>query len=76
MDKDQVEAELKEKAGATLSIEEGEKYTTRLDSPNTDVSPTAFYTLAGTKIQQHERGLCISVGKDANGKTTARKFYK
>ena len=76
MDKDQVEAELKEKAGATLSIEEGEKYTTRLDSPNTDDSPTTFYTLAGTKMQQHERGLCIGVGKDATGRTIARKFYK
>lgn len=76
MDKDQVEAELKEKAGATLSIEEGEKYTTRLDSPSTDDSPTAFYTLTGTKMQQHEHGLCISVGKDATGRTTARKFYK
>ena len=76
MDKDQVTAELQEKAGATLAIEEGEKYTTGLASPFTDTAPTTFYTLAGTKMQQQERGLCIGVGKDAIGRTITRKFYK
>ena len=76
MDKDQVTAELQEKAGATLAIEEGEKYTTGLASPFTDTAPTTFYSLAGTKMQQQERGLCIGVGKDAIGRTITRKFYK
>jgi len=77
IDKDQVETTVKGDAGATLDIQEGQKYTTRLSSAKTGLSTiTSYYTLSGKKVQQQTKGIYIGVGKDADGKTVTRKFYK
>ena len=76
-DKEQVEATVREQAGATLTISEGEKYTTRLAAPATCQSATTdYYTLSGTKTDLQTRGICIGIGKDAAGRPITRKFYK
>jgi hypothetical protein len=75
--KDQVEAVVKEEAGATLTIEEGQKYTTRLASATSVLtSAMDYYSLSGAKTDLQMRGICIGIGKDAAGRPITRKFYK
>jgi len=77
IDKDQVEATVKNGAGAILDIKEGQENTTGL-SPKKKSLPTItnYYTLSGKKAHQQTHGICIGVGKDYTGKTIARKLYK
>ena len=76
-DKEQVEATVREQAGATLTISEGEKYTTRLAAPATCQSATTdYYTLSGAKVCHRPKGIHIGVTKDASGKTNATKCYR
>ncbi len=75
--KDEVEAIVKEGAGAVLDIKEGEKYTAVL-APS-DVCETfsaEYYTLSGTKRSQQSQGFCIAVEKDNSGNVKTRKFIK
>ena len=75
--KDEVEAVVKEEAGATLTIEEGQKYTTGLAPVvNIQVSAMDYYTLSGAKTDLQTRGICIGIGKDAAGRPITRKFYR
>ena len=75
--KDEVEAVVKEEAGATLTIEEGQKYTTRQASAtNIQASAMDYYSLSGVKADQQTRGICIGICRDAVGRTITRKFYK
>ena len=75
--KDLVEAVVKEEAGATLTIEEGQKYTTWLASATSvQTSAMDYYTHSGAKTDLQTRGICIGSGKDAAGRPITRKFYK
>ncbi|MBR1502481.1 MAG: chromophore lyase [Prevotella sp.] len=75
--KELVETVVKEGAGATLPIAEGQKYTTALTSAATSLtSVTDYYSLSGAKADTQTRGICIGVGKDAAGKPITKKFYR
>ena len=65
-------------AGATLTIAEGEKYTTAIATtrPKSEVITTEYYTLAGQRLDAPRKGIMIRVERLANGKTVTSKVIK
>jgi len=75
--KELVETVVKEGAGTTLTIAEGQKYTTALTSTAANLtSVTDYYLLSGAKASHQSHGICIGVGKDAAGKPITKKLYR
>ena len=75
--KELVETVVKEGAGTTLTIAEGQKYTTALTSTAANLtSVTDYYLLSGAKVSHQSHGICIGVGKDAAGKPITKKLYR
>ena len=76
-DKEQTEERVRQGAGATLPIEEGEPYTTgTYGLIKYQNQTTEHYTLSGVRISKPAHGLYISVSKDAKGTANVKKSYK